>query len=54
MGVICEERSQTDLSFVLTSAQLSRPSEHNLANSVRNGDGLLSSSSLEEVFMFEG
>lgn len=42
MGVICEEQSQTNRSFVLTSAQLFRPDEHDLANSVRNGDGLLS------------
>lgn len=40
--VICEDGSQTDGSFVLASAQLKRPDEHDLANSVRNGDGLVS------------
>lgn len=56
VGVICEDQSQTNRSFVLTSAQLSRLEDHDLANSVRNGGnpsfcpGHLP---LAEVVMFE-
>lgn len=40
--VICEGQSQTNGSFVLTSAQLSRLDGRDLANPVRNGGALVS------------
>jgi hypothetical protein len=42
VGLICEDQSQTNRFFVLTSAQLSRVDNHELANSVRNGGALVS------------
>lgn len=57
MGVICKDQSQTNCLFVLTSAQLFRQDDHDLANSMRNGGVLVSvraTFSFEVVSMFGG